>query len=51
MNNDLYQLIMDIVSLSKGEAQDVFERLSIDFPERAAEIQTVLLLKDISKAA
>lgn len=51
MNNDLYQMIMDIVSLSKEDAREVFERLSIDFPERAAEIQTYLLLSDISKAA
>lgn len=42
MNNDLYQMIMDIVSLSAEDTRDLFTRLAKDFPERAAEIQSAL---------
>lgn len=42
MSEQLYQTIMDIVSLSAEDTQDIFKRLAKDFPERAAEIQSAL---------
>lgn len=39
MNEQQCKMVMDIIGMSKTEAQIVFLNLARDFPERAAEIE------------